>query len=191
MLNTFFVEQTGENVRVVDGDGSVYEGKIVTGDTAGTKEIEELTVLRTTGRQDDSRLRSLAEQEVRQQQAQTTFNYQIVNGQTSTVWNFRASGTNRTLKQSVTIDAVVYESVMPVAVTNVAGVAGVTTAGQSLNFYRNVPGQAPLQQRGYTVTPPPSEAAGGAAPLSRRDCDYPHGARSDFGSHSWFRCGCR
>lgn len=164
VLTTFFVEQTGEQVRVVDGDGSVYEGKIVTGDTAGAKELEALAGSRLAGRTDDSRLRSLAEQEVRQQQAQTTFNYQFVNGQTSTVWNFRASGTNRTLQQPVTIDAVVYEWFSPATITNVAGVAGAAAnGGQSLNFYRNVPGQAPAQQRSYTGTTTPSPSNGGAA----------------------------
>lgn len=163
VLTTFLVEQTGDQVRVVDGDGSVYEGKVVAGDAAGAKELEDLTSSRTGGRQDESRRRSLAGQEVRQQQAQTRFNYQIVNRQTSTVWNFRASGTNRTLKQPVTIDAVVYESLMPVTITNVAGVAGIATVGQSLNFYRSTPGEAPAQPPSYTVTTAPSQPAGGAA----------------------------
>ncbi len=164
VLNTFFVEQIGEQVRVVDGDGSIYEGKVVTGDAAAAKELEDLTGARIAGRQYDSRLdRTLAEQDVQQQRAQTTFNYQLANGQTPSVWNFRATGTNRTLKQPVTIDALVYETAMPVVVTNLAGKPGATVAGQEPNFYRNAPGQVPGQQSRYPVNAASSQATGGVA----------------------------
>ncbi len=160
VLTTFFVEQTGEQVRVVDGDGSIYEGKIVNGDVAGTKEAEDLIRAPLPERQDESRVgRNLTEQEVRQQQTQRTFNLQAANNPPAPAWNFRATGMNRTLKQPVTIDAVVYESV---TVTNVTGAAGTVTAGQSPNFYRETPGQAPAKQLGYTVTTTPAQAAGGA-----------------------------
>jgi len=159
VLSRFSVEQQGEVVRVVDGDGSVYEGKVVTGDAASRTELEDLAGTRAT-RQDDSLLRQkVAEQQVQQQQAQTQFRYQLADGQAPSVWNFRARGTNRTLKQPVTIDAVVFNGV--VVTNSTGGVAGAGNAGQSLNFYRNTPGQTP--QNANSITTQPSQVNGGAA----------------------------
>lgn len=159
VLSKFSVEQDGEVVRVVDGDGSVYEGRVVTGDAVDRTELEDQAGTRTT-RQDSSLLRQkAAEQEVRQQQAPTQFRYQLADGQAPSVWNFRARGTNRTLKQPVTIDAVVFTGV--VVTNSIGGVAGAVNAGQSLNFYRNTPGQTP--QNANSISTQPSQVKGGAA----------------------------
>lgn len=161
VLTSFFVEQNGDQVRVVDGDGSIYEGRVLDGETDPTKAIDDLTAASRAVRLDDAQAgRKPVGQQVRQQQAQRSNDYQESKSQSGSVWSFRASGTNRTLKQPVTIDAVVYEGAL---VTNVAGVVGAVTAGQPLNFYRNAPGQAAAQQRGYTITTAPAQAAGGAA----------------------------
>lgn len=159
VLSKFSIEQDGEVVRVVDGDGSVYEGKVVAADAMGRTDLADRAGARAT-RQDNSVLRQkVAEQQVQQQQAQERFSYQLADGQSPTVWNFRARGTNRTLKQPVTIDAVVFNGVV---VTNApGGVAGAVNAGQSLNFYRTTPGQTP--QKANPIATQPSQVNGGAA----------------------------
>jgi len=85
VLDNFVVEQTGNLLRVVDADNSVYEGRFVDGPSAPTESREMEKAASQTGRRAPN------------QSAQ------------SQSWNFRVSGTNRTLRQPVTLEGLLFE----------------------------------------------------------------------------------
>ena len=111
VLAEFDFEQTGNRVRVVDADGSVYDGQIEDAAKADDNSKE--------------RARRDAAQTVELRKAgtkQTAF----VDGVPADfpAWNFRASGTNRTLQQAVTINGVLFATA-----TNLGGQTVQTARG--------------------------------------------------------------
>jgi hypothetical protein len=70
-------------------------------------------------------------------------------------WNFRVSGTNRTLQQPVIVDGILFET----AATNSLNQTATSAANGSLQFYRFAPAQAPAQQRGDGVSNPSAQNA--------------------------------
>ena len=95
VLAEFDFEQTGNRVRVVDADGSVYDGQIEDAAKADDNSKE--------------RARRDAAQTVELRKAGTK-RTALADGAPadSPAWNFRDSGTNRTLQQAVTINGVFY-----------------------------------------------------------------------------------
>ena len=111
VLAEFDFEQTGNRVRVVDADGSVYDG-----------------LIEDTAKADDNvkeRARRDAAQTVELRKAATK---QAALAESApadaSAWNFRATGTNRTLQQAVTINGVFYANS-----TNLGGQTDQTTRG--------------------------------------------------------------
>jgi len=93
VLDRFLLEQTGNQLRIIDADGSSYTGKVesaaaVTGDRDNLPQASRLPELKATDR--------LASQ---QTSAGTLWNYQA--GQN---YFFRVSGTNRTRQQLVVFE---------------------------------------------------------------------------------------
>jgi hypothetical protein len=96
VLANFQVEQTGDRVRIVDADGSVYEGNLAAMQTEREKDAMER---KGSGLQKSSKEAGAKE---------SAFG-ELVNGQS---YRFRVAGTNRTVNQLV-----VFEGNL-VAVTN-------------------------------------------------------------------------
>jgi len=96
VLTEFDFEQTGDRVRVVDADGSVYDGQIL---EAARADFDD-------GTKDRARRDAVTNTTLRQAPRQST----PAQGADANApaWNFRASGTNRTLQQPVTINGVLY-----------------------------------------------------------------------------------
>jgi len=112
VLAEFDFEQTGNHVRVVDADGSVYDGQIVEDLVKADRDSKE------AARRDAAQTLKLKNTSPRQNA--------LAEGAPadSPAWNFRASGTNRTLQQAVTINGVFYANS-----TNVGGQAVQNTRG--------------------------------------------------------------
>jgi hypothetical protein len=96
VLTEFDFEQTGNRVRVVDADGSVYDGQI----------LEAAKVDFDDGTKDRARRDAVTTTTLRRVPSQSSPAEGADAG--TPAWNFRASGTNRTLQQPVTINAVLY-----------------------------------------------------------------------------------
>lgn len=111
VLAEFDFEQTGNRVRVVDADGSVYDGMIE--DAAKADDSSQERARRGAAQVVELR-KAGANQTAPADSASTD----------SPVWNFRASGTNRTLQQPVTINGVFYANS-----TNLGGQAIQSTLG--------------------------------------------------------------
>jgi len=109
VLAEFDFEQTGNRVRVVDADGSVYDGQIV-----------EETVKADLDDRSNERARRDATRNI---ELRKTAPRQTASAESS-AWNFRASGTNRTLQQPVTIHGVLH-----IDSTNFAGQQAQSTRG--------------------------------------------------------------
>ncbi len=100
ILANFEVQRSGEQVRVVDADGSVYDGQVVVDDAVGAS------------------VPPIAADQVRQQvrrsdmrQPQTPAIQQATtSGTDGPNWAFRVSGTNRTLRQPVSLEGVMQNS---------------------------------------------------------------------------------
>jgi hypothetical protein len=125
VLAEFDFEQTGNRVRVVDADGSVYDGLIEDAVKADDNSKE--------------RARRDAAQTVEVRKAvtkQTVLSESVPTD--APAWNFRASGTNRTLQQAVTINGVFYANS-----TNLGGPAAQTRGAL----------QTTLQQANATLPP--------------------------------------
>jgi hypothetical protein len=112
VLAEFDFEQTGNRVRVVDADGSVYDGLIIENLVKADQDSKE------AARRDVAQTVKLKNASPRQNA--------LAEGAPadSPAWNFRASGTNRTLQQAVTINAVFYANS-----TNLGGQAAQTARG--------------------------------------------------------------
>jgi hypothetical protein len=112
VLAEFDFEQTGNRVRVVDADGSVYDGLIVEEPVKADQDSKE------TARRDAAQTLKLKNTSPRQNA--------LAEGAPadSLALNFRASGTNRTLQQAVTINAMFYANS-----TNLGGPAAQAARG--------------------------------------------------------------
>lgn len=95
VLAEFDFEQAGNRVRVVDADGSVYDGLIEDAAKADDNTKER-------SRRDTAQTVELRKAAIKQAAAPEG------TPADSPAWNFRASGTNRTLQQAVTINGVFY-----------------------------------------------------------------------------------
>jgi hypothetical protein len=96
VLSNFEVQRNGGQVRVVDADGSVYDGQVVT-DAAAL--AASRTVTTDEARQQVRRSETRQAQTPAPQQAASSDS----DGQN---WAFRVSGTNRTLRQPVSLEGV-------------------------------------------------------------------------------------
>jgi len=146
VLANFVVEQDGEQLRVTDADGSVYDGKVLNSEAAAVGSDTQLNF--AAGARLDTAKPALAQagKDVRDQQAQT-------GPVAASAWNFRVSGTNRTLQQAVVVDGILFET----AATNSLNQAATSATSGSSQFYRFAPAQAPAQQRGYGVSTPATQ----------------------------------
>jgi hypothetical protein len=101
MLSTFEFEQDGDQVRVIDSDGSVYAGGFVSAVEAGKARFAEMA--------EESNRPALAAAEPRRQsttpEATRRYNASFANGPSTTNRVFRVNGTNRTSGQFVTLEA--------------------------------------------------------------------------------------
>lgn len=96
VLAEFDFEQTGNRVRVVDADGSVYDGQII-----------EDAVKADDNSKERARRDAAKTVELRKAATKQTATDEGAAADSSG-WNFRASGTNRTLQQPVTINGVLF-----------------------------------------------------------------------------------
>lgn len=112
VLAEFDFEQSGNRVRVVDADGSVYDGLIVEDVVKADQDSKE------SARRDAAQTLKLKNASPRQNA--------LAEGvpADSPALNFRASGTNRTLQQAVTINGVLYATT-----TNLGGQAVLNARG--------------------------------------------------------------
>jgi len=135
VLANFVIEQDGEQLRVVDADGSVYDGKVLLAEPAAAESKPQLKVAAESRRDAAKPLQAPAGKD---QRAPLLEDGPVA----AAAWNFRVSGTNRTLQQPVIVDGILFE-------TDAPGLADVKATADSLRFYRSAPGQAPAQQKGY------------------------------------------
>lgn len=164
VLANFVVEQSGDQLRVVDGDGSVYIGKVLSEDLSTTKVNAGALTGLAGGRQDQSGpVRATAGAAVGQSLAQANPGYQNAGEPQTTTWNFRVSGTNRTLQQPVTVDGLLFET----PATNALNQVTAQTQNKGAEYFRDVQLQSTrpplLQQRAYPVADSPAQATSATA----------------------------
>ncbi len=99
VLSSFQLEQLGENLKIIDRDGSVYDGQVLT-NTAPVEEAKNANVLETQIQRANPQ--SAANLAAAQQPQVQFLDNSLVN-------NFRASGVNRTLGKSVVVTGRLYE----------------------------------------------------------------------------------
>ena len=132
VLSNFEVQRTGGQVRVVDADGSIYDGQVVA-DAAALASYQ--SVATDEARQQVRRSETL--------QAQAPAIQQIASSNaTGQNWAFRVSGTNRTLRQPVSLEGVM--QVGPLQ-NQLAQSQVVSPDGKSTRGVANVP-QRPAPQ---------------------------------------------
>lgn len=148
VLANFVVEQDGEQLRVTDADGSVYDGKVLNSEAAAVGSETQSNL--AAGARRDTAKPALA-QAGKDIQAQQPSDGPVA----AASWNFRVSGTNRTLQQPVIVDGILFET----AATNSLNQTATSAANGSLQFYRFAPAQAPAQQRGDGVSNPSAQNA--------------------------------
>ncbi len=146
VLANFVIEQSGEQLRVVDGDGSVYEGKVLYPEVPGVAGYDAQLNLAADKRVDAAG--SAVEQNFKDAHMRQQHNAQSIDGPATSAWNFRVSGTNRTLQQPVIVDGILYET----AVSNSVTQAGAKAVDQNLQSYRFAPAQVPSQPRSYSLS---------------------------------------
>jgi len=130
VLAEFEFEQTGNRVRVVDADGSVYDGQIVENLVKSDQDSKQVT-------------RRGAAQTLKLKIASPRQNASAEGAPAeSPAWNFRASGTNRTLQQAVTINGVLFA-----ATTNLSGQAIQTARGALQTTQQSANSAPPFVQR--------------------------------------------
>jgi len=122
ILANFELQQSGERLRVVDADGSIYDGEVFAGDPAAAEKSRA-----AVNQQSSQATRQLAEP--RPTDAGALAGQGVGGGGESSAWNFRVSGTNRTLRQPVVLQGVL-----------LGGEEVGQSAGGALN---QVPGAAP------------------------------------------------
>jgi hypothetical protein len=136
VLVSFQFEQNGDQVRVIDADGSVYTGLLF---AEGIGRAEAKESVETTGVQLRERL--LEDAKAAKQSSQTD---QLQSQSLRAPWVFRVNGTNKTLREPVQLDGVLVPD------TGVAAAAGPSTGA----------GPAPLSRR---LASDRSQTATGAA----------------------------
>jgi hypothetical protein len=96
--NGFELERSGERISLVDADGSVYEGQVLEqSEFVGSAEASAFGV---SGIEADAPLKAKTDEQPARE----------ANVSSNRVLRFRATGTNRTLRQPVSVDAVVRSS---------------------------------------------------------------------------------
>ena len=130
VLANFVVEQDGEQLRVVDADGSVYDGKVLFSEAATAGFEAQLKVAADVRRDADKPALAQSDKDLLAQQPQA-------GPVAAAAWNFRVSGTNRTLQQPVVVDGILFET----AATNSLNQAGAKVADEPLLLYRFTPAQ--------------------------------------------------
>jgi hypothetical protein len=142
VLATFEIEQAGQRLRVVDADGSVYDGELLGNVVAGAG-ARPVTVLRETVEKN--------------QKLGDTVAPAAETAAAPAPWNFRVSGTNRTLQQPVVLEGVLLstaqESDMAVR-KDAQQPAPVTSAGnapQSRSRAMAAPAQYPALNQNQAV----------------------------------------
>jgi len=174
VLATFEFQQAGETVRVIDADGSVYDGKVV-GDSSFVTSSAPTSV-GAAAQQSKSEPASLevARRPVTALNESAQGRRQLQPQQLSTInvltsYSFRVRGTNLRSQQSIELDGVLTPNAAPVA-----GVTGQTApaiaqkpaeamnqaqAGHRMRFYRTAPSNAPAAPNATL-----QQAAGGVPP---------------------------
>ncbi len=102
VLSNFVLEQAGERLRVVDADNSVYDGQLLA-EQSGKEEFGAVTgpAAQAGSRAGtEAKLQQLQKRAVPAEGASTD----------SAGWNFRVSGMNRTLRQPVVLEGVLFET---------------------------------------------------------------------------------
>ncbi len=132
VLVSFDLEQTGEQLRVVDGDGSIYDGRVLVGAPAEAGMVRELELSLTTAarseaaKKPDSKMQSAGKDE------------RVAGSNASaSARRFRVSGTNRTLRLPVVLEGVLFtpaeQQSLPMASAGRAVVADGQTAPSALS----------------------------------------------------------
>jgi hypothetical protein len=111
VLATFAMEQSGDQLRLVDADGSTYDGVIQLAAPASTMNylaanLAGQPALAEADKSDASQLNRRSLAVALGQSAASTNN-------SNRSWNFRVTGTNRTLRQPVIVDGVLEGSLLP------------------------------------------------------------------------------
>ena len=122
VLQDFQIQQTGSEVRVVDNDGSIYNGVV----TAQANDAASLNSVTEQQRKTEARSRADGAREMRQQLVES-------HGRLA----FKATGTNRTLNQIVVLDGVVApeaENTAAGAPTRALETTANTFSNQTLRF---------------------------------------------------------
>ena len=147
ILNYFDFEQTGDQVRITDADGSVYQGRVL--QEASSSDVSGATLATTSGREPQP---TQAGKKLGELQRGT----ELLQVQQRT---FRATGTNRTLRKAVTIEAnlsVPEQSQLSVAAPAVNAPAGATSgtqAGQAqVDSYRRLQSVPTIRGRAQVGT---------------------------------------
>lgn len=111
VLATFAMEQSGDQLRLVDADGSIYDGVIQLAAPASNLNYlaANLAGQPTLAEADKSDALQLN----RRSLAVTIGQAAASTNSSNSSWNFRVTGTNRTLRQSVIVDGVLEGSMLP------------------------------------------------------------------------------
>jgi hypothetical protein len=115
VLNTFRLVQSGDEVRLIDGDGSIYVGQAVT------------TATPTAGSTGSGALSTVSGQGARASSGAAALAPSALHGEKSVgrqVYNFTARGTNLTLNQLVVVQGQFEAGTIPAGPANGAGQAG-------------------------------------------------------------------
>ena len=100
VLQSFEIQRTGSHLRIIDADGSVYEGELVSGDAMGGSRTYQMAS-RAAPLQNRSLSGPLLKQQPILEKAQPAQAARELRELTA----FRASGTNRTLNLPISIEA--------------------------------------------------------------------------------------
>ena len=156
LLEDFELQRTGDQIRIIDSDGSVYEGPVYDGVYLGeNKQLE--------ARRDNLARREVAPSNMpAADQPQPTAS---TSAPADTSVRFRASGTNRTLNQLVVFDGAM-QSAVPVA-AGAYYVTGVQAqSGEPAVTRQRAAAQEPAGPK--TVSPPARRAQRPAQPSTNR-----------------------
>lgn len=139
VLTSFQLVRNGDNIRVIDSDGSVYEGSISRGDLRLAEDLEEKRTESLNKRYGLARQPAPA-------QNMAFLGVEPKPGQPDSSFFFQVTGTNRTLNQAVTFTGQ-YQPPMPSASTT--GLAVTTEPAASLRganeIGRKIAGNAPVE----------------------------------------------
>ncbi len=111
VLATFAMEQNGDQLRLVDADGSIYDGVIQLASPASNLNYLAANLAGQSALAEADKLDAL--QLNRRSLAVTIGQAAASTNSSNSSWNFRVTGTNRTLRQSVIVDGVLEGSMLP------------------------------------------------------------------------------